>query len=98
MMEHLRQYYEQTFDDLQNVKDLIDEIHDAINETLEDVADQMDEQMEYYETISDILEHDMKMVELVYGEDAFDRLELYYQEQENNYNRQLEFQRMQVDF
>lgn len=98
MMEHLRQYYEQTFDDLQNVKDLIDEIHDAINETLEDVADQMDEQMEYYETISDILEHDMKMVELVYGEDAFDRLELYYQEQEDNYNRQLEFQRMQVDF
>lgn len=98
MMEHLRQYYEQTFDDLQSVKELIDEIHDAINETLEDVADQMDEQMEYYETISDILEHDMKMVELVYGEDAFDRLELYYQEQEDNYNRQLEFQRMQVDF
>lgn len=98
MMEDLKQYYEQAFDDLQNVKDLVDEIHEALNETLEDVADRMEEQMDYYEAISDTLEHDMKMVELVYGDEAFGRLELYYEEQEKNYNNQLEFQRAQVDF
>lgn len=98
MMEDLRKYYEQAFDDLQNVKDLVDEIHEALNETLEDVADRMEEQMDYYDTISDTLEHDMKMVELVYGDEAFGKLELYYSEQEKNYNNQLEFQRAQVDF
>lgn len=98
MMEDLKQYYEQAFEDLQNVKELVDEIHEALNETLEDVADRMEEQMNYYEAISDTLEHDMKMVELVYGDEAFSRLELYYSEQEKNYNNQLEFQRAQVDF
>lgn len=98
MMEDLKKYYEQAFDDLQNVKALVDEIHDALNATLQDVAERMEEQMNYYETISDTLEHDMKMVELVYGDEAFGRLELYYAEQEKNYNNQLEFQRAQVDF
>lgn len=98
MMDDLRKYYEQAFDDLQNVKELVDEIHKALNATLEDVAERMEEQMNYYETISDTLEHDMKMVELVYGDEAFGKLELYYTEQEKNYNNQLEFQRAQVDF
>lgn len=98
MMEDLKKYYEQAFDDLQNVKALVDEIHDALDATLQDVAERMDEQMNYYEAISDTLEHDMKMVELVYGDEAFSRLELYYSEQEKNYNNQLEFQRAQVDF
>ena len=98
MMEDLKKYYEQAFDDLQNVKALVDEIHDALDATLQDVAERMDEQMNYYEAISDTLEHDMKMVELVYGDEAFGRLELYYSEQEKNYNNQLEFQRAQVDF
>ena len=98
MMEDLKQYYEQAFEDLQNVKNLVDDIHEALNETLEDVADRMAEQMNYYETISDTLEHDMKMVELVYGDEAFGKLELYYAEQEKNYNNQLEFQKAQVDF
>ena len=98
IMEDLKEYYEQAFEDLQNVKNLVDDIHEALNETLEDVADRMAEQMNYYETISDTLEHDMKMVELVYGDEAFGKLELYYAEQEKNYNNQLEFQRAQIDF
>ena len=98
MMEDLQKYYEQAFEDLQNVKELVNEIHDALNETLEDIAERMEDQMKYYETVSDTLEHDMKLVELVYGEDAFGRLALYYDQQEKNFNSQLEFQRAQVDF
>lgn len=98
MMEDLKKYYEQAFEDLQNVKNLVDEIHAALNDTFDDIADRMKEQMTYYDTISDTLGHDMKMVELVYGDEAFGKLELYYAEQEKNYNNQLEFQRAQVDF
>lgn len=98
MMDDLKKYYEQAFDDLQNVKGLVDEIHKALNNTFDDIADRMKEQMTYYNTISDTLEHDMKMVELVYGDEAFGKLELYYAEQEKNYNNQLEFQKAQVDF
>ena len=98
MMEDLQKYYEQAFDDLQNVKNLVDDIHDALNETFEDIADRMSDQMKYYDVISDTLEHDMKLVELVYGDEAFGKLSLYYEEQEKNYNNQLEFQRAQVDF
>ena len=98
MMEDLQKYYEQAFDDLQNVKELVDEIHEALLDTFDDIDERMQQQITYYETISDTLEHDMKLVELVYGEEAFGRLELYYNEQEKNYNNQLEFQRAQMDF
>lgn len=98
MMDDLQKYYEQAFDDLQNVKELVDEIHQALLNTFDDIDDRMQEQIQYYETISNTLEHDMKLVELVYGEEAFGRLELYYNEQEKNFNNQLEFQRAQMDF
>lgn len=98
MMDDLQKYYEQAFDDLQNVKELVDEIHQALLDTFDDIDDRMQEQIQYYETISNTLEHDMKLVELVYGEEAFGRLELYYNEQEKNFNNQLEFQRAQMDF
>ena len=98
MMDDLQKYYEQAFDDLQNVKELVDEIHQALLDTFDDIDDRMQEQIQYYDTISNTLEHDMKLVELVYGEEAFGRLELYYKEQEKNFNNQLEFQRAQMDF
>lgn len=98
MMEDLKTYYEQAFEDLQNVKDLVDEIHEALLDTFDDIDERMQQQVEYYDTISDTLEHDMKLVELVYGEEAFGRLELYYNEQQKNFNNQLEFQRAQMDF
>lgn len=98
MMEDLKKYYEQAMDDLESVKDLIDDIHDKMNETLEDIADQMDDQMNYYEAINDTLDHDMQLVQLVYGEEAYDRLALYYEQMEKNLNGQLEFQKASVDF
>ena len=98
MMNDLQKYYEQAFDDLQNVKNLVKEIHQALLDTFDDIDERMQQQITYYETISDTLEHDMKLVQLVYGEDAFGRLELYYNEQEKNFNNQLEFQRAQMDF
>ena len=60
---------------------LIKLIRIVTGQTLEDVADRMAVQMNYYETISDTLEHDMKMVELVDGDEDFGKLELYYAEQ-----------------
>lgn len=98
MMEDLKKYYEQAMDDLESVKDLIDEIHEKMNETLDDIADQMDEQMSYYDAINDTLDHDMQLVQLVYGEEAYDRLALYYEQMEKNLNGQLEFQKASVDF
>lgn len=98
MYEDLQKYYEEAFASLQDVKKLVEDIHKALNDTFDDIEDRMSQQQKYYEAISDTLEHDMKLVELVYGEDAFGRLELYYSEQEKNFNNQLEFQRAQMDF
>ena len=98
MMEDLKEYYEQTMDDLESVKDLVDEIHDKMNETLEDIADEMDQQTSYYDAVKDTLEHDMQLVNLVYGEAAYDKLALYYEQLSQNLNSQLEFQKATVDF
>jgi len=39
----------------------------------------MDEQIDNFEFISKLIDHDKKMVELMYGKDAYDSLGKYYE-------------------
>ena len=48
--------------------------------------------------ISDLIEHDMEVISLVYGEQSYSQLAKYYDKQQQNFNNQLDFQRQQADF
>lgn len=98
MQSDLEKYSKQLMSDLGSAQDLIDSIKDAVNKTFNDIADRMAEQKGYYEDISEILEHDMKLVQLTYGEEAFDKLNVYYKQQAESHKNQLEFQKAQEDF
>ena len=98
MQSDLEKYSKQLMSDLGSAQDLIDSIKDAVNKTFNDIADRMAEQKGYYEDISEILEHDMKLVQLTYGDEAFDKLNVYYEQQAESHKNQLEFQKAQEDF
>ena len=97
-LEDLQKYYEQTMSDLTDIEDIIDEIEKSLGETLDDISDQMQDQLKAYEQLSNTLDHDMKLIQLVFGEDSYSKLEDYYAKKEENFNSKLDFQKQQVEF
>ncbi len=97
-LEDLKTYYEQLMSDLTDVHDLIDEIRESYLDMMDEAQEKFDEQVETYEYIRDLLTHDMDLITMVYGDEAYNKLVDFYEKQEDNYNKQLDFQRQQKDF
>lgn len=97
-LEDLKKYNDQLMSDLENMVDLVDEIKKSYLDMMDKASEKLNEQLDMYEHISDLIEHDMNVIQLVYGEESYSKLSAYYKQQEDNYNRQLDFQRQQVDF
>lgn len=97
-LDDLKKYYEELMDNLQDVLKLQQEIHESYLDMMDEAQEKFDEQIESYEMISDLISHDMDVISLVYGDEAYAQLARYYDKQQDNYNSQLDFQRQQVDF
>ena len=97
-LEDLKKYYEELMTNLEDVLDLQKEIHESYIDMMDEAQDKFDEQIKSYEMISDLIDHDMKVISLVYGEESYSQLARYYDKQQQNFNSQLDFQRQQVDF
>lgn len=97
-LDDLKKYYEELMKNLQDVLELQEEIHESYLDMMDEAQDKFDEQIDSYEMISELIEHDMNVISLVYGDEAYAQLSRYYDKQQDNYNNQLDFQRQQVDF
>ena len=97
-LDDLKKYYDELSSNLMDVLELQKEIHESYIDMMDEAQDKFDEQIESYEMISDLIDHDMKLISLVYGEEAYSQLSEYYNKQQQNFNSQLDFQRQQVDF
>lgn len=97
-LEDLQTYYQQMMKDLQEIEEIQEDIHDSYLDMIDEAQEGFDKQLETYEQISSLIEHDMKLIELVYGEENYEAQANYYQKQDENYRKQLEFQRVQKDF
>jgi len=65
-----------------------------INET----SEAFQSQVKTYELLNNILNHDKKLIELVYGEKSYKQLDTFYKKQAENNNKELDFQKQQKDF
>ena len=97
-MEDLQKYYTELMSQLEDVHDLVDEIGEAYLDMIDEANEKFDEQIEKYETVSDLIEHNMKVIELLNGDDAYSQLSKYYELQERNNLKQLDFHRQEVAF
>ena len=97
-LEDLKNYYEQLMDDLEGVMDLQDEIHEAYMDMMDEAQEKFDKQLDTYELITDTVSHDMKLIQMIMGDEAYTQLNNYYKAQQNNYDKQVDFQRQQVQF
>ena len=97
-LDDLKKYYEELMGNLEDVLKLQQEIHESYMDMMDEAQEKFDEQIESYEMISDLIDHDMQVISLVYGDEAYAQLARYYDKQQDNYNSQLDFQRQQATF
>ena len=97
-LEDLKKYYEELMENLEDVLELQKEIHESYLDMMDEAQEKFDEQIKSYEMISDLIDHDMQVISLVYGEESYGQLAKYYDKQQQNFNSQLDFQRQQVNF
>ena len=84
--------------ELEDMQDLADEIEQSYLDMMDEAKEKLEDQVALYEQINDIIEHDKKVIELVYGEDSYKNLAKYYEQQHQNNLQNLDFQRREVDF
>lgn len=95
-LEDLKEYYTQIMDSMMALQELEEEIHQSYLDMMDEAQEKFNEQLETYQTIDEIIQHDMNLVKLMYGDSA--SLAEYYKEQRENLDNQLDFQKQQIAF
>lgn len=83
-LDDLSQYRESLEGDLQSVLDLIEQIKQNIIKAIEQVQEGFENRQKYYDHISGLLDHDLKLVELIYGDKAYQKMQNLYKMQYEN--------------
>lgn len=97
-MNNLKEYKEQAMTTAKEIKQKIEDIKASYLGMLNEASDKFEEQSDMLERVSKYLEHDAKLVKLIYGENQYESLDRYYQKQHENNIQQLDFAKGQVDF
>ena len=94
--KELQDYMKKYKDSLEKMRDLQEQVQQAYINALDQAKDKFDEHIEQYERLSDLIEHNVKLTQLLYGEQAYATLDKYYKYQEQiNTNRLAELARQQ---
>ena len=97
-LKDLQNYYQELMDNLQDAEEKIEDIKQSYVDMMKEAQDAFADQVGTYKQIASILNHDMKIIKLLNGEDSYKELEAYYKQLEKNNRQQIDFQRQQVDF
>ena len=96
--EDLENDLKELMNQLEDIHQKIDEIDQATLDTLEDMKKNFDEQTDNYQYISGLVEFQMDLVKLLYGEKNYQAMDNYYNDLIQNQTKELEFLRMQKDY
>lgn len=72
--EKLKELWEQTRDSATDAKDAYQDMWEAYLDGIDQAQDKFDEFIEQYDTINEHLETEKELIELIYGEEAYDRI------------------------
>ena len=90
-LEQIKKVMDDLQGQMEDFKSLADDIKKSIFDTIDATQDAFDQQMDEYEYIGDLINHNMKVTELLFGDQAYDKMAKYYDRIEENNNNQLDF-------
>ena len=82
---------------VEDAEQIIADMRKMYLDSLDDAYDKMEKHTEQYEYISNLIEHDINLIELLRGEEAYEDMGRYYDRQAQNNIKNVEFLKMQRD-
>ena len=95
-LEDLEKYTKDLMTQIEDAEDLVDKIKDSYLDMIDEAIKKFEEHLEQYEQIEDFLKHDIELVGLLYGDDAYDKMSSYYYQMEQNNLKQLDFDKRRL--
>lgn len=80
-LEDLKSTLDTVTDGLIELENLEDSVEETFLSSIDAISEAYDKQAENYEFFNGVLEHSIKLTELLYGDDAYAQMDKYYQEQ-----------------
>ena len=96
-IEDLKTYSDTLMEEMMNFEGEVKEIRQMYLDLIDETNEEIDKQIENYEFVTNLIEHDLNLIEKIKGEDAYAEMATYYDKQAENYKSQLEFQRQEVN-
>lgn len=97
-LEDLKEYYDELMKQMSDFKKMYEDVQESFIDMLNQTSEKFGEQISEYSTVTDLLKHDMDLINMLYGEESYGMLSEYYEKQEENNNKQLDFHKQQVAF
>ncbi|AXF52528.1 MAG: tail tape protein [Caudoviricetes sp.] len=97
-MDTLKEDTENLMKDLMEMKELEQQIRESYPKMIDEMSEAFDKQIENYEYIDDLINHDMQLIGLLYGDRAYGEMEQYYNKIEQNNNQQIDFLRQRAEY
>ena len=82
--DDLNNYRDQLMDQLESVEDLKEQIEASYLQMIDKIADKLNDIANDYKQIDSLIQHDMNLIKMVYGENSFDKLALYFDQKVTN--------------
>lgn len=95
--QDLKKYTKELMSSLEDVEDIVQDIKDSIFDAIDAAQDAFDLQTDRLEYIDDLIGHGQKLTELLYGDDAYEQMNHFFELQDQNNKKELDFARRQRD-
>lgn len=95
--EKLKELNEQLQDSALAMRELWEEAWDTYLEGIDQAADKFDDLMDKYDNINEEIEYQKELIELLYGDEAYQLMGKYYEAQERNTKAEIDSLKQQAD-
>ena len=96
--EDLQKYTKELMERGHDIVDAQKEIKDAWLDAIDAAQEAFDTQLEQFDQVNNLIEHNLDMLEMLYGDEAYEQAEALYQQQADNATKQLAFLKKETDY
>ena len=93
-----KEAYDQATGLLSDYEGHYEDLHDAILTMIDETADKIEKRREQYENITDELDHQREIIELIHGDEAYNELNMIYDAQNQNYLASINEMQQTLDY
>ena len=97
-LEDMKSHIESLMQEMENLYDLQEQIRESYLNMMDEANEKFEEQVSLYQQVSSLIEHDMNLISLIYGEDAYTELGQYFDQLHDNNLQSLDMLRQQATF